>query len=61
MALPTNLLESFGTRTSNPTRAALLLAVVVVLLLAATAIFGVQLGGPTYELTSDPAGMTLPF
>jgi hypothetical protein len=30
-------------------------------MLVATAVFGVQGAGPSYEIVSDPAGVELPF
>jgi hypothetical protein len=42
-------------------RVLLIVAAVIVLMLVATAIFGVQQTGPSYEIVPDPAGLGLPF
>lgn len=47
-------------RTQDLYRVLLIIAAVVVLIAAATIVFGFQVTGPTYEITTDPAG-TLPF
>jgi hypothetical protein len=39
----------------------LITAAVIVVMLALTAIFGVQVSGPSLEIVPDPAGLALPF
>jgi hypothetical protein len=41
-------------------RVLLIIAAVIALIAAATIVFGFQVTGPTYEITTDPAG-ALPF
>lgn len=47
-------------RTQDLYRALMIIAAIVVLIAAATIVFGFQVSGPTYEITTDPAG-ALPF
>ncbi len=47
-------------RTQDLYRVLLIIAAIVVLIAAATIVFGFQVTGPTYEITTDPAG-ALPF
>jgi hypothetical protein len=42
-------------------RILLVAAIAIAVLIAVTAIVGVQVAGPSLDITSDPAGMTLPF
>jgi len=42
-------------------RALVIVVAIVALMLVATAAFGVQGAGPSYEIVSDPAGVELPF
>jgi hypothetical protein len=42
-------------------RVLLVVAAVIVLMLVATAFFGVQQTGASYEIVPDPAGLGLPF
>jgi hypothetical protein len=42
-------------------RAFVIVIAIVALMLIATAVFGVQGAGPSYEIVSDPAGVELPF
>jgi hypothetical protein len=42
-------------------RALVVVAAVIAAMLVATAVFGVRLTGPSYEIVPDPAGLTLPF
>jgi hypothetical protein len=61
MALHQTTLEPRAAFSQDLVRVLLIVAAVVVLLLVATAIFGVNQIGPSYELTPDPAGVGLPF
>jgi len=42
-------------------RAFVLVVAVIGLMLLATAVFGVQGQGPSYEIAPDPAGLAIPF
>jgi hypothetical protein len=42
-------------------RALVIVVAIVAFMLVATAVFGVQGAGPSYEIVSDPAGVELPF
>ena len=59
MALHQNL----GQRATYQDLVLVLLGIVVVIALMAvvTAILGVQVAGPSYDIVPDPAGVTLPF
>jgi len=61
MALQQTTLASRVASHPDLVRALVVLAAVIALLLVATAIFGVQVAGPSYDLTADPAGLALPF
>lgn len=39
----------------------LIVAAVIVVVIAMSAIFGVQVNGPSLEIAPDPAGLALPF
>jgi hypothetical protein len=41
--------------------AALLTVVAIALMVLASAIFGVHVSGPSYEIVPDPAGVAIPF
>ena len=51
---------TFQPTTQDVYRVLLIIAAVIVLIAAATIVFGFQVTGPTYEITTDPAGV-LPF
>lgn len=42
-------------------RVLLVAAIAIAIVLVVTAIVGVQVAGPSLDLTADPAGMALPF
>lgn len=42
-------------------RVLLFVAAAIVLMLVATAILGVQVPGPSYDIVPDPAGLGIPF
>jgi hypothetical protein len=42
-------------------RILLIAAIAVAVLIVVTAIVGIQVAGPSLEITADPAGMALPF
>ena len=51
-----------GVLSSDLVRILLIVVAVIALMLVLTAIFGVSLPGPSYQITPDPAaGMGLPF
>lgn len=58
-----SLQQSTSTQTNaHPLIRILAVAVVlVVAIVALTSIVGVAVGGPSYELVPDPAGLALPF
>ncbi len=60
MALHQTTLESRAVSIREIGRVLLVIGTAIVLMLVATVIFGVNEPGPSYELTTDPAGV-LPF
>jgi hypothetical protein len=61
MALHQTTLVPRAVSTQDLVRVLLVIAAVVALFLVATYVFGVSQVGPSYELTTDPAGVALPF
>ena len=49
---------TIGPKAMDLGRVLLIAAAVIVLLVLATAILGVQVAGPTYEIVPDPAGLS---
>ena len=50
-----------GHRALDVVRVLIIIAAAIALMLIATAVFGVQGTGPTYDIVPDPAGVGLPF
>lgn len=62
MALQHQTLVQRVTSLSEPLRVLLFLVVVVGIMVLATAILGVRLSGPSYDIVPDPgAGLGFPF
>ena len=62
MALHQRTLGQMAAAHQDLLRVLLIVAAVLVVMLVATAIFGVQQTGPSYEIVPDPAGgLGLPF
>ena len=60
MALEPTTVEQHGTR-DVLVRVLIMVAAAIALAVIATAIFGVQGSGASFELVPDPAGVSLPF
>ena len=60
MALHPSMLAKRISSSTDLMPALLIAVVVIAALLVATAVFGVRLTGPSYDIVPDPAG-TLPF
>ena len=61
MAVPQSALSRRTELSQDLVRVILFVAAVVVLMLIATALFGVQRMGPSFELAPDPGAPFLPF
>lgn len=62
MALHQRTIAQWATSHQDFVRVLLIVAAVIVLMLVATAVFGVQQAGPSYEIVPDPVGgLGLPF